>query len=328
MLGCIPQCIFSGDGSSESCFYKMIAIKIPVPGPVVFRSLALALALFATRAAGLADPAASSAHPDFEVKVTGQGRPVVFIPGLASPGDIWQPVVERLQATCQCHVLSLAGFGGMKPTGTDPFLPRVRDEIIAYLRAQKLDHPLIVGHSLGGTVALWLAETAPEVPGGLVIVDALPFQAAILNPTATEESARAQIAPRVAFYSRATPAEVADYQQTMVPQWVSSPEQAKAIAARNGLSDPKTLARALGEVVSLDLRADLGKIHCPVLVLGALADKVAFASRDQVINAFHKQYAALNGVRFMMFEHSRHYVMVDDPEGFLRAVTGELDSGW
>ena len=56
--------------------------------------------------------ALANTHPDFQVTVTGQGRPVIFIPGLATPGSIWQPAVDQLKATCECHVLTFAGFGG------------------------------------------------------------------------------------------------------------------------------------------------------------------------------------------------------------------------
>ncbi len=300
-------------------------MKIFAFRPVRFCAFALALAAFTP--GGRAGPVADSptnTHPDFEVTVTGRGRPVLFIPGLATPGTIWQPVVDQLKATCQCHVLSLAGFGGVPPTGTNPFLVRVRDEIIGYVHDAKLDHPVIVGHSMGGMMALWLAETAPELPGRLVIVDAMPFQAAIMNPTATEESARASIAPRVALYARASRAEFVAEQQKLAPQWVASADLATQIVAENGRSDPKTVSRALSELVSMDLREELGKVRCPVLVLGSLADKVVHAPRDEIIRAFHLQYAGLAGVRFEMFDGARHFIMVDDPAGFQKALDGEL----
>ncbi len=41
--------------------------------------------------------ALADTHPDFQVTVTGQGRPVIFIPGLATPGSIWQPAVDQLK---------------------------------------------------------------------------------------------------------------------------------------------------------------------------------------------------------------------------------------
>ena len=307
--------------SSRTAVMKSLLSRLPLPSV-----LALALALTAAGAGTAADPTpnASPTHPDFEVQVTGRGRPVVFIPGLATPGGIWQPTVDALKATCQCHVLTLAGFGGAKPTGADPFLPRVRDEIIDYLRSQKLDHPVIVGHSLGGVMALWIGETAPELPGALVIVDAMPFMAAIMDPAATMKSARAQIAPMVAQVGGMSPGAFAGFQHTMIQQWVTSPEQAAAVSAETSKSDPRTTARALGELMSTDLRGDLNKITCPTLVLCALADKTVFTPKEEVMNLFHKQYAGLGNVRFEPFDSARHFIMVDDPEGFMKSLHGEL----
>ena len=292
-----------------------------------FSSLLLALGALLLAVPGHASTvfdALADTHPDFQVVVTGQGRPVIFIPGLATPGDIWQPAVEQLKATCQCHVLSLAGFGGVKPTGANPFLPRVRDEIIDYIRENKLDHPVIVGHSLGGTLALWIATAAPELSGRLVIVDALPFMGAMMDPKATVDSTRSPIAPMVEQVANSSPATFALYQQTMIPQWVSSPEQARRIAAETSKSDPKTVARAFGELMTTDLRADLGKITSPTLVLGALADKTLFAPKDEIVATYRNQYTALRGVRFEMFDRAKHFIMVDDPAGFQKALDAEL----
>ena len=297
-------------------------MKIPVSIQTAFCVLALALAV-PGRAATVFDALADT-HPDFQVTVTGQGRPVIFIPGLATPGSIWQPAVDQLKATCECHVLTLAGFGGTKPTGADPFLPRVRDEIVGYIRDNKLDHPVIIGHSLGGTMTLWVAETAPELPGRLIIVDALPFMGAMTDPSATVASTHAAVAAMAEQISNSSPAAFAMIQQTMIPQWVSSPDQAKKIAAETSKSDPKTVARALDELMSTDLRGDLAKITCPTLVLGALADKMLYAPKDQVIATYHKQYATLHGTRFEMFDRAKHFIMVDDPAGFQKAVDGEL----
>ena len=74
----------------------------------------------------------------------------------------------------------------------------------------------------------------------------------------------------------------------------------------------------------MDLRGELGKITCPTLVLGALADKTEFESREKIMRTFHEQFALLRGVRFQMFEHAKHFIMVDDPMGFEKALDDEL----
>src|SRR5208283_587695 len=111
------------------------------------------------------------------VVVSGAGAPMILIPGLASGGNVWDGAVEHFKGRYQCHVLTLAGFAGQPPI-VGPFLEKVRDSIIKYIRDQKLDHPIIIGHSLGGMMAFWVAEKAPAEVGPVISVDGLPCYAA------------------------------------------------------------------------------------------------------------------------------------------------------
>ena len=266
----------------------------------------------------------SGGHPDFAVKVSGHGRPVIFIPGIAVPGEVWQPTVDALAGICQCHVLTLAGFGDLKPTRTDPFLPNVRDEIIAYIREQKLDHPVIVGHSMGGVMALWVAETAPELPGRLVIVDALPDMAALRYPDVPMKIVRQKIAADVAQIQNCTLVEQTARQQKMLQSWVTSPEVGAKLLTETARSDPWTVGQALGEMMNANLFPGLTKITCPTLVMISIADKIVHATAEQVTRSFQQQYQPLAGVRFKVFDSAHHFIMLDAPQEFQAALIGEL----
>ncbi len=138
------------------------------------RILSLAVASLALVATALAASAAQATEPTtFSVKVTGQGRPMVLIPGLASAGSVWDSTVAHYASTHECHVLQLAGFAG-SPAVPGMSLKQVEEELSAYIASRKLDRPVLVGHSLGGFVALRLAADHPQQPGSVVVVDALP----------------------------------------------------------------------------------------------------------------------------------------------------------
>src|SRR5439155_18110270 len=98
----------------------------------------------------------------------------IFIPGLTCDGHVWDATLAHLGGKVQAHVVSLAGFAGAAPI-TKPLLPTVRDELVEYIRTNHLDHPILVGHSLGGFITFWVAETAPDLVGGGVAVDGAPF---------------------------------------------------------------------------------------------------------------------------------------------------------
>jgi N-formylmaleamate deformylase len=261
-----------------------------------------------------------------DVKVTGHGKPVILIPGLATPGAVWDDTVKHLQDNFQCHVVTIAGFGGLAPVKSDHLLDDVRDQLIAYIRAQKLEKATIIGHSLGGNVAIDLAEHAPELPGDIVVLDSLPFLAAVMMPGVTDAAGakKAAAAMRATIGDR-TPEQFAKYQlEVSIPAMVTRPDDVKRIAEMCGKSDPATTGQAMSELLGSDLRSDLGKIKCPILVLGALADKLQFAPRPALEANYKTQYTNAPQTRFEFFEKAKHFIMIDDPIGFYAALDKEL----
>lgn len=85
----------------------------------------------------------------------------------------------------------LAYINGEVWRATDTgWLRTQREAIVAYARARHLEKPVIVGHSLGGFLALWIAAEHPELPGAVVNVDGMPFFGVLMNPNATRETMR------------------------------------------------------------------------------------------------------------------------------------------
>src|ERR1044072_5359341 len=90
----------------------------------------------------------------FEVKVTGKGQPVLFIPGATCGGDEWDETVAHLKGKYQCHVFTLAGYAGTKPMESGPYLETYKNEIERYIADNKLNNVIVVGHSIGGFLAI------------------------------------------------------------------------------------------------------------------------------------------------------------------------------
>ena len=134
------------------------------------RTILMTLVLFVVAA-----PPSGAADSAFSVQKVGKGQPIILIPGLLSSGAVWSSTVERYKDRYELHVLTLAGFAGQPPLDSDAFLPIVRDAIVRYIRDQKLDRPVIVGHSLGGFLGFWIAATTPDAVGGVIAVDGVPF---------------------------------------------------------------------------------------------------------------------------------------------------------
>ncbi len=265
---------------------------------------------------------AAEAPLPFEVKVVGQGPPVILIPGLSCSGAIWDSTVRHLEKRFECHVLSLKGFGGVPAMAPLPenFLVAVRDGIISYARSRGLEHPALVGHSLGGIVAMEVAVAAPDLPRALVIVDSVPHLPGVVSPHAPPETITALAS---GFRKKAAELSHEDMQaveELVVRTMVNSPEHADMLVEMVGRSDSQTVMQALSELFTVDLREDLSVIRCPVLVIGALADKSVFSSKEEIEGVLRGQFTALPGAVIRLFPDARHFVMYDEPEGFLRAV--------
>src|SRR3546814_6870912 len=80
---------------------------------------------------------------------------------------------------------------GQPAIASDAFLDAMRERVLAYVDAQKLASPVVIGHSLGGLLALKMALQSPQTFSRLIIVDSLPFFPAAQNPAATVASVAA-----------------------------------------------------------------------------------------------------------------------------------------
>lgn len=260
------------------------------------------------------------------VTVTGHGQPVILIPGLATPGAVWDETVKHLQDKFECHVVTIAGFGGAPAVKSEHLMDDVRDQLIAYAQEKKMQKPIVIGHSLGGSIALALGEQAPELPGRIIAVDSLPFLAAVMMPGVKDvEAAKKGAASMRAMVARQTPEQFAAYQREVtIPSMVTNPEDVQRIAAMCGKSDGATVGQAMNELLTTDLRPELGKIKCPLLVLGALGEILKYAPRPALEQNYQAQYANAPQTRFEFFDKSKHFIMIDDAPGFYALLDKEL----
>jgi N-formylmaleamate deformylase len=257
--------------------------------------------------------------PSFHVEVSGHGRPMILIPGFASSGKTWDSTVAHYKDQYECHVLTLAGFAG-EPRIEAPFLETVRKDLATYIRENKMNKPVIVGHSLGGMLALWLAEKEPDLAGPLVIVDSLPFLAGVMDPSATADSVRAQAEQMRKIYSGPATEQTEKMGEMAVKAMVISPADFDMVMGWSRKSDRVAMGNAMYDMMTTDLRGDLDKITSPTLVLGTWIAYKQYATREQVEKNFRAQYATLKGYDFVLSDKARHFVMLDDPEGFFQAV--------
>jgi len=278
------------------------------------------LIIAAVAAIGAALPAL--AQDRFTVKVTGQGSDVILIPGLASSGAVWDATVKQLAPTHRVHVLQVKGFAGEPagPNAEGPVLAPLVDEVAAY--AAKLEKPAIVGHSIGGLIALEVAAKQPKVDR-IMVVDALPFYSLLFGPQATIEMAKPQAAMMRTQITAMSDAQFAAGQDQTMSGMVKT-EAARAAPKEWSLkSDRKVVAQAMYEDMLDDARPLLPAIKAKTIVLYAY-DPAMGRPASMVDGLYTSAYAGLQGAQLKRIDGGFHFIMLDQPEAFAKEVAAFL----
>ncbi len=292
----------------------------------------LAFALPAVAAPGSADPnrvftdSKLVVRDRFSDEVVGKGKDLVFIPGLASSRLTWKATAERLRGKYRLHLIQVAGFSGEPARGNgagDVLIPTA-EAIDAYLVEQKLTPAVVVGHSLGGTTILYLAQTHPTHFRKAMMVDALPFFGQLMGgPKATVDTIRPMA---TAMRDQSVKADDAAYRQIMTPQingMVGGDADRAMVMGWTLASDRGVVARALYDDVTLDLRPNLAAVQTPIVLL--FPDNVPNGGKPGQADGLYKLlYASAPTVKPQRIDASRHFIMLDQPKAFADALDAFL----
>ena len=259
------------------------------------------------------------ATPVLKVEVKGKGSPLLLIPGWGCSGEVWESTVAALEKRYECHVLSLPGFGGQPAIShQEDYLQQVKAQITGYLDAKNLQQLGLIGHSLGGFLSLQLAAEQPERFTSVLVVDALPFLAAMRMPGITAEGVK-PIAENMRRMMLQQPEESREANQRgTLSSLVTGKEDLEKILAMNMASEKEIMVQAMYEMMVTDMREEIAQIQAPVRVLGAwIAYKEYGVTKENSLQAYSAQYARLPDVKVVMSDKGKHFIMYDDPEFYL-----------
>ena len=118
----------------------------------------------------------------FDVTRSGKGtKSIIFIPGFSCSGEVWNETKSKYEKDFNCYTLTMAGFAGSEPQ-TNVTFKNWETGIANYIKEYHIEKPILIGHSMGGGLALAIASDYPELIDKIVVVDALPCLAALMNP--------------------------------------------------------------------------------------------------------------------------------------------------
>jgi pimeloyl-ACP methyl ester carboxylesterase len=264
-------------------------------------------------------PFATPAQPStaFTVEVTGQGEPVFLLPGFTCTAEVWQQTVAAIATNHQCHAFTFAGFGGVPPIEM-PWLPTIKNELIEYIKQKKLKPVTIIGHSLGGTLGMWLVTEQPALFKKLIAVDALPCTGALMMPNFNSN----QMVYDNPYSKQQLAMDTAQFRQ-MARQMAAgmSLNQAKHAQLTDWImqADRKTYVYGYVDLLKLDLREALANLQVPMVILAA-----THPNRQQVEATWNQQLAKLSEKRIYYAEPSAHFIMYDQPDWFITKIKENL----
>jgi pimeloyl-ACP methyl ester carboxylesterase len=271
----------------------------------------------------LPQPEATYDVGSLHVQQFGSGpQTLIFIPGLTCGPWEWSGQIAHFASQYTVYAVTLPGFDGQPPI-SGPLFATATADFWRFLDAKHIVKPVVIGHSLGGTMGFMLATQHPDRLGGVIALDGLPILPGFNFMTPAQRQAIAT--QTQAQIAKETQAQFAAYERTTaIPDLVTSPSDADAIAALTGRSDPTESGRWLAEDMQLDLRPQLPKATVPILLIAPFDASVDgqfhMTTPDQKRAFYQSLVAGAPNVQIDVVDHSRHFAMYDQPQ----AVTDDI----
>ena len=106
----------------------------------------------------------------------GSGRPeLLFVPGWCCDHTAFRPQFDHFAADHAVTAVDLRGVGKSDAPDEGYSIQQLADDMAAFCAAVGIERPVVVGHSLGGMIAVELGARRPSLASALVLVDPGPI---------------------------------------------------------------------------------------------------------------------------------------------------------
>jgi pimeloyl-ACP methyl ester carboxylesterase len=254
------------------------------------------------------------------VEQAGAGEPVLLIHGFGASTYSWRKVMPALAASHRVVAIDLSGFGyTQRPTARASYTREAQAQLVlGTLDALAIDRAHVVGHSYGGGITLYLASQHPERFRSMVLVDSSA-------PTYANDrrSRAAAFRPLDSLLVRLVFLRPAMIRRSLLSSfWDDSlvtPDLVRAYLDRLAIEGATDAFYGLTAPAPAGAKVELEKIAVPALVL--------WGAHDELIapEVGRRAAARIPNAEFVLFEHSGHLPMEEEPEAFLNAVLPFLE---
>lgn len=199
--------------------------------------------------------------------------------------------------------------------GGDDLMRRAVDSIHTLVRSRHLNAPVVIGHSLGGTITVMFGEMYPNDAGNLVTVEGGYPEAA------TQQLRNAAVARAVAPYENVSQAQLGSaLRNNMLQYTITRPSDVAAVTELASRSQPKAIVDWMRAALSLDLTPELNKIRVPFTAIIPFDPTIdpyqGIKTAAAKLHAYQAWVAHAKQGKVVMIQPSRHFVMIDRPSEF------------
>ena len=252
-----------------------------------------------------------SEYPFDVVKSSHGSKNIIFIPGFSCSGKVWSETLARYEKDHSCYTLTMAGFAGAAPRGEVTFNFWARG-IAQYIKDNKIDKPIIIGHSMGGGLAMALAADHPALIGKIVVVDALPCLFAMMNPVFKSKENN-DCSPMIKQMTAIDDEQFRKMQMGMMPRLLADSTMLETVVDWSVKSDRKTFAGMYCDFSNTDLRERIKTITCPSLIM-------LEPSFKEVSAAVEAQYKNMKPANLQYANKGLHFIMYDDRDWYFKQL--------
>ncbi len=230
----------------------------------------------------------------------GKGKDLVMIHGWKQDASTWWGVVDLLKDDFTLWLLDLPGFGRSDMPKKAFKMKDFADTVAEFIKSEKLNKPIVLGHSLGGRTGIKLAANYPDVLGKLILEDA-----AGIKPK------------RDVFKTLIYP--IAKIGKAIIPNFLNLKERVRLFFYRKLESDylkAGPLRETLTNILEEDLTPDLSKIKTETLLIWGEKDPTKEAS----LRNGKLMYRLIKPSRLEVIENVGHFPHLEKPYQFAQFV--------
>lgn len=235
----------------------------------------------------------------------GQGQPVILLHGWLGSWGYWLETMERLGSNYRLYALDFWGFGDSGKRRERYLIGDFVELVDQFMERLGILKAPVVGHSMGGTVALSLALSRPDrvckvaVVGSPVVGSSLNFFLHLAGH------------PLIAYIVWNMPSAlrwgIKVFSPAITREWRKWYEMQIQDLSRTTL---EAFFTSIASLRSIDLRANLPVLRLPVMSIHGVGDNVVNPNQAALIGRY------VPGARVEMMPASRHFPMLDEPEAF------------